>query len=448
MAAGDGGAGATAGTATGGDRRPHVLIVGGGFGGIEAARALRRAPVRITLVDRSNHHLFQPLLYQVATAALAPSDIAEPIRSILSRQENVAVRLGEVVRVDLDAKTAVIRGLDDANDTVPFDAVIVAAGVSHSYFGQDGWARFAPGLKTLGDALEMRRRILSAFELAEWAEPEARAALTTFVVVGGGPTGVELAGAISEIAFGALKRDFRHIDPKKTRIVLVEAGPDLLPGFPPHLRERAKQQLERLRVEIRVGAKVTGVDAHGVSLGEERIASSTVLWAAGVAGEPLARTLGVPLDRAGRVPVGPDCAISGHPNAFVIGDLAVFVPDGAERPLPGVAQVAMQMGRHAGRQIARDLDGKPRETFVYADKGSLATIGRSKAVADLGWFTASGLIAWTLWAFVHILFLITFRSRIVVITKWAWAWFTYERAVRLIWRAVPLTGDDPRDTVA
>ncbi|MEQ1568686.1 MAG: NAD(P)/FAD-dependent oxidoreductase [Myxococcota bacterium] len=410
---------------------PHVLVIGGGFGGLGATRALRKAPVRITLIDRSNHHLFQPLLYQVATASLAPSDIAEPIRAILRRQSNVSVRLGEVAAIDLAGHAATLTD----GSTISWDKLVIAAGVSHSYFGNDGWAAHAPGLKTLTDAFEIRRRVLTAFEQAEWeTDPARRNAAMTFVVIGGGPTGVELAGALAEISFWTLRRDFRNIETTKARVILLEAGPDVLPGFDPGLRVKAKEQLQRLGVQVWVDRKVTGIDASGVSMGAERLEAGTVLWAAGVQGEPLARTLGVPLDRAGRVPVAQDCSVPGHPDAFVIGDLAQFVPSEGARPLPGVAQVAMQMGDHVGRAIAGDVAGKTREPFGYHDKGSLATIGRSKAVADLGFVKLGGFFAWFVWAFVHVVFLITFRNRILVMTKWATAWFTYERASRLIWR--------------
>ncbi|MEZ4241200.1 MAG: NAD(P)/FAD-dependent oxidoreductase [Myxococcota bacterium] len=400
--------------------QPHVIVVGGGFGGLEAARHLRKARVRITLVDRANHHLFQPLLYQVATATLAPSDIAEPIRGVLRKQANVAVRMAEVTNVDLAQKRVHLQE-DGHSVDLAYDKLVLAAGASHSYFGHDDWAADAPGLKTIADALEMRQRILCAFERAEWEpDPKQRAALTTFVVIGAGPTGVELAGAIKEIAFRTLRRDFRNIDSTRARVLLLEGGPAVLPAYPEHLRQRALEQLQHLGVEVKLGAMVTGVDAHGVDVGEERIDAGTVLWAAGVRGASLAKTLEVPLDKAGRVPVGPDCSVPGHPDAFVVGDLAVFVPEGQERPLPGVAQVAMQMGKHVAHQIRRDLAQEPRETFVYNDKGSLATIGRTKAVADVGRIQTSGLPAWLLWAFVHIAFLVTFRSRVLVMTKWAW----------------------------
>lgn len=417
---------------------PHVLIVGGGFGGLGAAQGLKGAPVRVTVVDKSNHHLFQPLLYQVATAALAPSDIAEPIRSVLRRQKNASVRMAEVRAVDLARRTAELHADDGTVETVSWDKLIIAAGTSHSYFGHDEWATEAPGLKTLGDALEIRKRVLCAFEQAEWeTDPARRRALMTFVVIGAGPTGVELAGALAEIAFWTLRRDFRHIDTTRARVVLVEAAPTVLASYPEPLRQSAIRQMESLGIEVKLGKPVTGVDENGISLGDERIDGGTILWAAGLKGAPLAKTLGVPLDRVGRVPVAHDCSIPGHPDAFVVGDLAVFVPEGQAAPLPGVAQVAMQGAAHVARQIRGDLAGRPRETFHYWNKGSLATIGRSRGIADLGWMRASGFIAWFLWAFVHVAFLITFRNRLLVMLKWGVAWLSFDRASRLIWSPSP-----------
>lgn len=414
---------------------PHVLVVGGGFGGLAATQALASAPVQVTLVDRTNHHLFQPLLYQVATASLAPSDIAEPIRSILRRQANAKVRLAEVLAIDLAAKTARLRDDDGTVDTISWDKLVLAAGATNAWFGRDAeWAPHAPGLKTLGDALEVRRRVLRAFERAEWAESEAqRAFFTTFVVIGGGPTGVELAGAIAEIAFWTLRKDFRVVDPSRARVILLEGGPAILSAYPPDLQEKGRRQLERLGVEVRTGARVTALDGGGVTIGEESIPAATVLWGAGVKGEPVAATLGVPLDRAGRVVVAPDCSIPGHPDAFVVGDLAAHTHGGA--PVPGVAPAAQQMGGFVADAIRGDLAGRPRGAFTYWDKGSMATIGRSKAIAMAGPLRTSGLLAWAMWAFIHVFFLITFRNRFLVMTKWAVAWFTYERASRLIWRA-------------
>ena len=400
----------------------HVVVVGGGFGGLHAARGLARAPVRVTLVDRRNHHLFQPLLYQVATAALNPSDIAYPIRAILRKQANATVLLGDVVAVEPDAKRVRL-----ADGELSYDVLVLAAGATHSYFGKDAWAAHAPGLKTLEDAVEIRRRILLAYELAEREEDEARRKeRMTFVVVGAGPTGVELAGALAEISRHALARDFRRIDPRQARILLLEGGPRVLPSYPEKLSEKTRLQLEALGVEVRGGAMVTGVDPEGVSLGAERIGTRTVLWAAGVQASPLARSLGAPLDRAGRVKVNPDLSVPGRPEIFVIGDLAAVESDG--KPVPGVAQAAMQMGRHAAREI---VSGR-REPFVYRDRGALATIGRGAAVAAFPKSSWSGWIAWWLWLLVHILFLIGFRNRILVLVQWAWAYVTFQRGARLI----------------
>ena len=416
----------------------HVVIVGGGFGGLYAARALRRAPVEVTLVDRRNHHLFQPLLYQVATAALSPGDIASPIRWILRHQRNVEVLLADVRRVEPERRTLVL-----ADGELTYDFLIVAAGATHAYFGHDEWRRVAPGLKTLEDALEIRRRVLLAYERAE-REPDAarRQALLTFVVIGGGPTGVELAGALAEISRQSLARDFRHFDPGSARIILVEAGPVVLTAFPETLRDAARKDLERLGVEIRTGTMVTGVAPGRVETGGTAIESATVLWAAGVAASPLGATLGVATDRVGRVMVQPDLTIQAHPEIFVIGDLSAFT--GANgKPLPGVAQVAIQMGRHAARNITRAIDGLPYTAFVYRDLGNMATIGRASAIADFGWLRLKGYIAWLAWLFVHIMNLIGFRNRLVVLVQWAWAYFSYQRAIRLI------TGHEPeRETDA
>jgi NADH dehydrogenase len=407
---------------------PHVVIVGGGFGGLSAAKQLRREAVDVTLLDRRNHHVFTPLLYQVASAALSPGDIASPIRWILRRQRNVEVLLADVVRIDVDAKVA---HLEDG-DEVPYDYVIVAAGATHAYFGHDEWRPEAPGLKTLEDALVIRRRILLAFEKAEREEDAARRdALLTFVIVGGGPTGVELAGALAEIARQSLARDFRHFDPRSAKIVLIEAGPAVLPAFPAPLREAARHDLARIGVDVRTGTSVTGIADGIVRAGETSIRAETVLWAAGVAASPLAKTLGAPLDRAGRVLVNPDLTIPGHPDVFVIGDLASL--RGAEgRALPGVAQVAIQMGAHASRNIARAIAGAPLREFAYHNLGDMATIGRAAAVANLPWIQLKGLLGWLAWLFVHLLKLIGFRNRFVVMAQWIWAYFTYQRAIRLI----------------
>ena len=404
------------------------MIVGGGFGGLYAARALRHVPVQVTLLDRRNHHLFQPLLYQVAMAALSPGDIASPIRWILRHQKNVEVLMAEVQRVDAARRTLVLRD----GDEMSYDYLILATGATHAYFGHDEWRGTAPGLKTLEDALEIRRRVLLAYEHAEREpDPKKRAALLTFVVIGGGPTGVELAGALAEISRQSLARDFRHFNPGSARIVLVEAGPAVLATFPESLRDAARRDLERLGVEVRTGAPVTGVrDAH-VEIGKDGIDAATILWAAGVAASTLGATLGARTDRAGRVIVQPDLTIAGHPEVFVIGDLAVIAgPDG--KPLPGVAQVAIQSGRHAARMIERAIEHQPYRPFVYKNLGNMATIGRASAVADLGRLRLKGLIGWLAWLFVHIMNLIGFRNRIVVLVQWAWAYFTYQRAIRLI----------------
>jgi NADH dehydrogenase len=407
---------------------PRVLIVGAGFGGLYAARSLARQPVSVTVVDRRNHHVFQPLLYQVATAALSPGDIASPIRWILRRQQNVEVLMGEVDRVDLARREA---HLTDGSE-IPYDFAIVAAGATHAYFGHDDWQPYAPGLKTLEDALEIRRRVLLAFERAEReSNPERRAALLTFVVVGAGPTGVELAGALAEISRQSLARDFRHFDPGSARIILVEAGPSVLATFPETLRASAEEDLRRLGVDVRTRTAVTYVGPGIVQAGDQTIASETVLWAAGVAASPLGKSLGVPVDRAGRVLVHDDLSIPGHPEVFVIGDLASL--NGADgRPLPGVAQVAIQMGKHAVDNVVRTIGGQPRTPFVYHDRVNMATIGRASAVADLGRIRLKGFVAWVAWIFVHILNLIGFRNRLVVMVQWAWAYLTFQRGVRLI----------------
>jgi NADH dehydrogenase len=405
----------------------HVVVIGGGFGGLTAAKALTRAPVRVTLLDRHNHHLFQPLLYQVATATLSPGDIASPIRWILRRAPNVRVLLGDVRAID--TQTRRIRLEDDS--AIDYDFLIVATGTSHTYFGHDDWARAAPGLKTLEDALAIRRRILVAFERAEReSDPARQERLMTFVLVGGGPTGVELAGTLAEIAHQT-HREFRNIDTRKTRIVVVEAGPTILPAFPPKLRDAARASLRRLRVEVREETRVTGVDAGGVTLGEERLDAGTVLWTAGVAASPLLATLGVPLDRAGRVAVERDLSIPGHPEVFVVGDAAAFV-DANGHQLPGVAQVAMQGGAHAARTILRRIKNEPSRAFTYNDKGKMAIIGRGSAIADIRGLQFSGPIAWLAWLFLHIFELIGFRNRIVVMVEWAAAYVTLQRSVRLI----------------
>lgn len=408
-------------------KRPHVIILGGGFAGLYAAKALAKAPVTITLVDRSNHHLFQPLLYQVATAGLSAVDIAQPIRLILRKQPNVTVLMAEAERIDPQARRVVLcRGGE-----LSYDHLIVATGATHSYFGNDDWAANAPGLKTLEDALEIRRRVLLAYERAETEpDPQKRQAYLTFVVIGAGPTGAELAGALSEIAHHTLVSDFRRFDSKEARVLLLEGMDRVLPPYPPDLSAKAQEQLERLNIEVRTGTRVTGIDEGGVWVGEERIEARTVVWAAGVAASPLGASLGVPLDRAGRVKVEKDLSIAGHPECQVVGDLTSFQQDGAN--IPGIAPAAIQQGQHAARNILRSLQGKPVTEFRYRDKGSMATLGRKAAVAVMGKLHLSGLAAWLAWLLVHIFFLIGFRNRFVVLFEWAWAYLTYQRSARLI----------------
>jgi NADH dehydrogenase len=411
---------------------PHVVVVGGGFGGLYAARALAGKPVRVTLLDRRNHHLFQPLLYQVATAALNASDIAAPLRSVLRRAKNITVLLAQVDRVDLADRCLVLdRG------EIRYDAVILAVGASHSYFGHEDWEQYAPGLKSLEDALEIRRRVLLAYELAEREHDAAeREALLTFVVVGGGPTGVELAGALAEIARRTIARDFRSIDPTAARVLLLEGGPRVLAAFPESLSRRAQESLERIGVEVRTRSVVTRVTADAVWLGGEQIRTRTVLWAAGVAASPLNRTLGVALDGSGRVSVEPDLSIPGHPEAFAIGDMSVF-RDASGTAVPGLAPVAMQQGTRAADNVLRRLSGRPTRPFRYFDRGIMATIGRAAAVADIRGLRLSGLLAWLAWLLVHITFLIGFRNRLLVLFEWAWAYVSWHRGARLItgpWR--------------
>ena len=462
---------------------PHIVILGGGFGGLNAARALAGADVRITLLDRHNYHLFQPLLYQVATASLSPGDVASPIRWILRGQQNVEVLLANVRAIDPAGKRVLIdpgpaeAGRHDGRDpgraeaghhvenAIAYDYLVVATGAAHAYFGHPEWAEHAPGLKTLDDALEMRRRVLLAFETAE-REPDAdvRRRLLTFVIVGAGPTGVELAGALAEIARQSLRQDFRRIRPESARIVLLEGGPFVLAPFPDRLRNAARRSLERLGVEVRTGSMVTSVDGEGVTVEAanaglkpcatsevahdfsraaraplnvaqafgpvERISAGTVLWAAGVAASPIAQSLGVPLDRAGRVTPEPTLALAAYPTVFVVGDLCVFTHDG--QPLPGVAQVAMQQGTRAGQNIRRAIAGQRLEPFRYTDYGIMATIGRGAAVGDIFGLKISGFVAWVVWIFLHIYWLIGFRNRFVVMTEWAWAYVTHQRRIRLI----------------
>lgn len=411
------------------DIRAQVVIVGGGFGGLQAAKALADAPVHVTLVDRRNHHLFQPLLYQVATAALSPADIAQPIRSVLRGQPNLEVILAGVNSIDVAAKEV---ALDENAGRLPYDYLILAAGANHAYFGHDEWAPNAPGLKTLEDALAIRRRILTSFEEAEREpDPARRKALMTFAVVGGGPTGVEMAGAIAEIARYSLARDFRHIDTRDAKVILIEAGTQLLGAFPDRLSRHALGDLERLGVEVRFGKPVTAIAPDAVTVGDEIIPANTIVWAAGVQASPLGQSLGVELDRAGRVLVNPDLSVPGHPEIFVIGDMA-SLKDARGRPLPGVAQVAMQQGAWAAANIVRAIEGKPARAFRYRDLGNMATIGRNSAVADIRGLRLTGFVAWLAWAVVHILNLIGFRNRVLVALQWLWDYLTFQRGARLI----------------
>jgi NADH:ubiquinone reductase (H+-translocating) len=413
---------------------PEVVILGGGFGGLSAARALRRAPVRVTLIDRHNYHLFQPLLYQVATAALNPSDIAYPIRRALRRQRNARVILGDAAAIDVRSRKVVLADGGEAY----YDYLVIATGATHSYFGHDEWSEAAPGLKTVEDALEIRRRVLVAYEAAEReTDHERQREWMTFVIVGAGPTGVELAGALAEISRRVLARDFRRIETGRSRVALIEAGPRILPAMAPASSKRARRQLERLGVEVITGSGVTAIDDRGVTHANGRIDARTVIWAAGVAASPLARTLGAPLDRAGRVPVNRDLAVPGTERVFVIGDLAAVEGHGG-RMVPGVAPAAMQEGKHVAGNIVRALRGEPTMPFRYRDKGTLATIGRAAAVVEFGRLRFSGFAAWLLWLVVHIFYLIGFRNRFLVISEWAWVYLRNERGARLI------TGDVER----
>jgi NADH dehydrogenase len=408
-------------------RRPRVVIIGGGFGGLYAARALKRDAVDVLVLDRTNHHLFQPLLYQVATATLAPTDITAPIRWLLRKQENAQVLMEEVVRIDVEQRlVATAEGGEHA-----YDYLIVAAGARHAYFDHPEWETLAPGLKSVDDAIELRRRILTAFERAEATEdPEERAAWLTFVVVGGGPTGTELAGMLPTIARRALRRDFRRIDPASTRVILVEGGRKILSTYPDALSEHARRDLANLGVDVRTETLVSEIGPHHVVAGGERIHAHTILWAAGNAASPLGRELHTSLDRSGRVPVNPDLSIPGHPELFVIGDLAATTTDG--KPVPGVAPAAMQMGALAAKNIRRDLEQRERVPFRYRNRGDLATIGRYRAIADFGRFQVTGSLAWWFWLFLHIMYLAGFRNRVSVLVEWAYSYFTYERGARLI----------------
>lgn len=407
--------------------RPRIVIVGAGFGGLSAAHALGNEQVDVVIIDRGNYHLFQPLLYQVATAGLSPADIAAPIRGIVGRYDNITVLLGEVRGVDTAQRVV---HMDDR--TIAYDFLILATGARHAYFGHDEWERFAPGLKRIEDAIEIRRRILLAFERAECEDDEdERRRLMNFVVVGGGPTGVEMAGAMAELARRALARDFKHIDPRAARIILVEAGPRVLPTFPEALSREAEQQLERLGVEVRKGAPVTAVDSDGVIVGDERIEARTVIWAAGIAASPAAIWIGADHDRAGRIKVNPDLSVPGHPEIFAIGDTALSM-DQNGKPLPGVAPVAKQQGYYVARLIKARLKGKQIGPFRYRDYGNLATIGRKAAVIDFGKIRLHGLVAWLIWTIAHIYYLIGFRNRLLVAINWLWAYFTFQRGARLI----------------
>jgi NADH dehydrogenase len=418
--------------------RPHVVIVGGGFAGLWAARALARAPARITLLDRGNHHLFQPLLYQVATAGLSAPDIAAPLRHILRRQRNVEVQMATVSRVDADAREVELEHAGGRR-RLGYDFLVLATGATHAYFGNEHWAPHAPGLKTLDDALELRRRLLLAFERAEAAtDPAEREAWLSFAIIGGGPTGVELAGTLAEIARHTLEREFRHIDPARARVRLVEAGPRVLSAFPEDLSRKARRQLERLGVEVHTGAPVEDIDAQGYRCNGRFVPTRTVVWAAGVSASPLGACLGAPLDRAGRVRVRPDLSVPGHPEIFVAGDLAAVEREDG-RPVPGVAPAAKQMGRHVARCIRARLGGGtgPCRPFAYRDYGNLATIGRMAAVVDLGAWRFSGVPAWWFWLLAHLFFLVGFRNRLVVLLNWSVAYWTHQRAARII-----LGGDD------
>lgn len=420
---------------------PHVVIVGAGFAGLYTAQGLADAPVRITVVDRENHHLFQPMLYQVATAALSPNDIASPIRSILRDQRNAQVALGEVVDIRPHRRDVLLAD----GSSIIYDYLIIATGARHSYFGRDDWEQFAPGMKSLEDAQEIRRRVLLSFERAEReSDPVKRHAHLTFVVVGGGPTGVEVAGALAEVRRYALRRDFRHIDPGEATVMLLEGGERILPSYPRELSDRAKRELRRLGVEVREQTMVSDIGPGLVVAGGWTIPTQTVVWAAGNIASPLTRTLGVPLDRVGRVLVEPDCTIPGHPEVFVLGDAAAFA-DKRDGILPGICPVAIQMGSYASRAIRGDLAGRPRRPFEYWDKGQLAVIGRGHAVADIWKLHFGGFFAWLTWVFVHIFFLIGFRNRVMVMLEWGWSYFTYQRGARLIIGNWSASGRPPGD---
>jgi NADH dehydrogenase len=408
------------------ERLPHVVIIGGGFGGLQAARALGKAPVRVTVIDRTNHHLFQPLLYQVATAALSPADISAPIRHVLRRQKNTQVLLAEVSGLAVSEKRVLLGGR-----SIAYDYLVIATGASQNYFGHPEWERWAPGLKSLEDATYLRRRILQAFEIAEMeSDPDRQRALLTFVLVGAGPTGVEMAGAIAELAHQALASDFRHINPHSTRIILVEAAPRILASFPEELASKARKALNRLGVEVRTSAPVEAIDEHGVVIGGSYLPAGTVIWTAGVTASPAGRWLNAETDRMGRVKVNPDLSVPGHPEIFVIGDTAC-VEDGG-KPLPALAPVAIQQGRYVASAIRQRLAGMTAAPFHYVNKGSLATVGRAWGLLEIGRLRLTGFPAWVLWLTVHIFYLIGFRNRLIVLFQWAWAYLTFQRGARLI----------------
>ena len=421
-----------------------MVILGGGFGGLSAALRLKRAPVDVTLIDRCNYHLFQPLLYQVATGSLSPANISSPLRTILKRHRNSRVLLAEAIGVDVANRRVIL-----SDGAVEYDTLIVATGSSHQYFGHDDWDQYAPGLKTVEDATDMRRRILLAFETAEReTDPGKLHALMTFVIVGGGPTGAELGGALAEIANDTLRRDFRNIDPSSARIILLEGGDRVLPAYPEKLSAAAKKMIERLGVTVRTGAMVIDVQKHSVTVREgsatETIPTRTILWAAGVLGSPLGRIIagetGAPVDKAGRVSVEPDCSVPGHPEIFIIGDLALFTHQ-TGKPLPGVAQPAIQQGHYVAGTIMRRLRGKQGKPFHYFDKGNLAVIGRGAAIADLNWLRISGFPAWLIWIFVHLLYIVEFQNRLLIFLQWGWFYFTFDRSARLITGKNPLPLD-------
>ena len=414
------------------EKLPHVLIIGGGFGGLEVAKALRKSKCCVTLVDRRNHHVFQPLLYQVATAALSPAEIASPIRNILRGVKNCRVVLSEVDSIDLKNSRAIIRDV-----AVRYDYLVLAAGASHSYFGRDDYEAIAPGLKTLEDAIEIRKRIILSFEEAEYEDdPELRRAMLTFMIIGGGPTGVEMAGAIKEIAAKSLPSEFRNIDTKTARVILVEGSDRLLGTFPQELSANALKQLTEMGVEVKLKSPVTNIQPNLVTIGEEEIRSHNIFWAAGVQGNKLGKKLGVELDRAGRVIVANDCSIPGHSNVFVIGDMAAHKEVATGKQVPGVAQGAIQTGLYVGKLLRAELKGgsspQARVPFRYFDKGSLATIGRARAVGEVFGFKVYGFIAWLLWAVIHIMFIVEFRNRLLVATRWGWNWLLNARDTRLI----------------